>query len=88
VTVFLRAMSMTLSQYSLACALISSLAHRNSTLLMSMPAARHTSIMYRPTVRILFRSPPILLFSSANQSATQNLKTHPAAVSRLTRMAL
>lgn len=45
VTVFLRAMSITRSQYSLAWALISSLAHRNSTLSMSIPAARHTSIM-------------------------------------------
>ena len=44
--------------------------------------------MYFPTLRIFFRSPPILLFSSANQSATQNLKTQPADVSLFTLMAL
>lgn len=39
------AMSMTLDQYSSLCALISSEAHRNSTLRMSMPTAFQISIM-------------------------------------------
>ena len=50
----------------------------NSTRLRSIPMAFHTSTMYAPTFWIFFRSPPILLFISANQSATQNLKWHPA----------
>ena len=50
------------------------------TLLLQRMQSR-TSIMYWPTVRIFFRSPPILLLRSANQSATQNLNTQPARVS-------
>lgn len=50
------AMSITLVQYSSGRLLISSDAHRNSTLSMFMPAAFQTSIMYSPTTRIFFKS--------------------------------
>ena len=59
---FTRAMSITRGQYSAARELISSLVQMNSTRSMSIPMAFQTSIMYSPTFRIFFRSPPILLF--------------------------
>jgi hypothetical protein len=37
---------------------------------MFIPTAFQISTMYRPTTWIFFRSPPILLFICANQSAT------------------
>mmetsp|Transcript_45318 Transcript_45318/g.144215 ORF Transcript_45318/g.144215 Transcript_45318/m.144215 type:complete len:202 (-) Transcript_45318:364-969(-) len=83
-SVFLRAMSSTMGQYSWPRLLISSLDQRNSTLFMSMPMAFHTSIMYFPTIWIFLMSPPILLFIRANQSATQNLNVQPALVSLFT----
>jgi len=83
-SLFRRAMSSTSGQYSWPRLLISSLDQMNSTRLRSIPMAFHTSTMYAPTFWIFFRSPPILLFISANQSATQNLKWHPARVSLLT----
>eukprot|EP01139_Manchomonas_bermudensis_P018989 Amastigsp_a676282_157.p4 type:complete len:101 gc:universal Amastigsp_a676282_157:609-307(-) len=83
-----RAMSRTMGQYSSERPLISSAHQTKRTWRMSMPHAFHTSIMYWPTMRILRRSPPILLLSSANQSATQKIKSQPALVSLFTLMAL
>ncbi len=44
--------------------------------------------MYSPTILIFFKSPPILLFNKANQSATQKVKVHPDRVHLLTLMDL
>jgi hypothetical protein len=82
------AISMTISQYSSGLLLISSLAQRNLTFSILIPSAFQTSTKYYPTTLILFRSPPILLLSRANQSATQKMKMQPASVSLLTLMAL
>ena len=71
-------MSITIDQYSSARLLISSEAQRNYTFDKSIPAAFQTSTKYLPTTLIFSRSPPILLFSSANQSATQKMKIPPA----------
>mmetsp|Transcript_59867 Transcript_59867/g.105265 ORF Transcript_59867/g.105265 Transcript_59867/m.105265 type:complete len:218 (-) Transcript_59867:34-687(-) len=84
---FTRATSITRLQYSSACALISSEAHRKRTFCMSMPMAFQISIMYWPIMRIFLRSPSILLFNWANQSATQNLNRQPVEVSLFTLMA-
>eukprot|EP00962_Isochrysis_galbana_P054390 scaffold25917_cov121-Isochrysis_galbana.AAC.1 len=43
---------------------------------------------YSPTILILSRSPPILSFISANQSATQKINVPPAAVHLFTFIAL
>mmetsp|Transcript_41809 Transcript_41809/g.94432 ORF Transcript_41809/g.94432 Transcript_41809/m.94432 type:complete len:206 (-) Transcript_41809:560-1177(-) len=83
-----RAMSSIWGQYVAAFLVMSSEAHRNSTLDMSMPAARHTSTKYCPTSLILSRSPPILSFMRANQSATQNTNVPPASVHLFTLIAL
>lgn len=77
-------MSITRSQYDALCAMISFDAQRNWTFVISMPADFQISTMYWPTSRILVRSPPILLLSIANQSATQKRKTAPADVSLFT----
>jgi hypothetical protein len=87
-TVNLRAMSSACVQYGCACLQISSELHRNLTRLMSMPAAVHTWMRYCPTVLMRSRSPPILSFIRANQSATQKTKVPPAAVHLFTFMAL
>ena len=81
------AMSMTRDQYSSARLLISSEAQRNYTFARSMPAAFQTSTKYLPTILILFKSPSILLLSSANQSATQKMKMPPDYVILLTLIA-
>mmetsp|Transcript_10488 Transcript_10488/g.33542 ORF Transcript_10488/g.33542 Transcript_10488/m.33542 type:complete len:368 (+) Transcript_10488:1733-2836(+) len=81
-------MSSIWSQYGPALSMMSSEAHRNSTLSRSMPAPFHTSIKYWPTTLILSRSPPILSFIRANQSATQNTNRPPAEVHLFTLSAL
>eukprot|EP01085_Mycamoeba_gemmipara_P003165 Mycagemm_TRINITY_DN9397_c0_g2::TRINITY_DN9397_c0_g2_i1::g.3165::m.3165 type:complete len:114 gc:universal TRINITY_DN9397_c0_g2_i1:548-207(-) len=81
---FLRAMSITVIQYSLARALISSDDHINLTFVMSMPQAFQISIIWRPISWIFLISPPILSFIRANQSATQKINWQPALVSLLT----
>ena len=67
----------TFFQYS--SSLTASLVQRTSTLLMSTPAAFQTSTKYSPTFLILSRSPPILLFTQANQSAIQSFIFTPAS---------
>ena len=84
----LRAMSSACVQYPRACFVISSDDHRNLTRDMSMPAAVHTSMRYWPTVRMRSRSPPILSFMRANQSATQKMNVPPACVHLFTFIAL
>mmetsp|Transcript_32231 Transcript_32231/g.44959 ORF Transcript_32231/g.44959 Transcript_32231/m.44959 type:complete len:213 (+) Transcript_32231:861-1499(+) len=83
----LRAISITNIQYSFGFLFISSEAQRNSTFSRSIPAAFHTSTMYSPTFLIFFKSPPILLLSIANQSATQKINLTPHFVSLFTLIA-
>mmetsp|Transcript_75067 Transcript_75067/g.150903 ORF Transcript_75067/g.150903 Transcript_75067/m.150903 type:complete len:258 (+) Transcript_75067:167-940(+) len=83
-----RAMSSIWGQYEEAFFVMSSDAQRNSTFDMSIPAAVHTSTKYLPTSLILAKSPPILSFMSANQSATQNTNVPPAPAHLFTLMAL
>ena len=85
-----RATSSIWGQYLSAFWVISSDAHLKTTCSRFIPAAFQTSIRYFPTVLIFSKSPPILSFIRANQSATQKTKVElvPSAVHLLTFIAL
>src|SRR3989344_9626142 len=68
----------TFFQYSASCT--KSFAQTNSTFFKSIPQCFHTSIRYFPTNCIFSKSPPILLFAQACQSATSILNLTPVLV--------
>lgn len=86
-SVLRRAMSITIDQYFSGCFEIYSAVQRNFTFLRSIPAAFQISMKYSPSFLILLISPFILLFMTANQSATQKMKMPPAFVILFTLMA-
>ena len=75
IVVFLATLT-TFFQYS--ASETASLVHRNSILSVSIPQAFQTSTWYLPTSLIFSKSPPILLLSQPNQSATHILNLQPA----------